>query len=54
VLEPLPQPDWDRAAIVTGGGRPAERTVPGYAERLARHERGHLGHLARTVRAVPR
>jgi hypothetical protein len=52
VLEPLPPEAWARAATVTGGGPPAERTVLSYADRLARHERGHLRQIERTVLAA--
>lgn len=52
-LEPLPRAGWSRTATVTGAGRPLERTVLQYAERLARHERPHvkqIGRIANTSR----
>jgi hypothetical protein len=49
VLEPLAPQDWSRAALVTGVGRPLERTVLDYAERLARHERPHVKQIQRIV-----
>lgn len=42
VLEPLLPGDWSRAATVTAVGRPLQRTVLDYAERMARHERPHV------------
>ena len=53
-LEGLPPGDWARGATITGGGAPLQRTVLNFAERLARHERGHLGQLQRTLRTVTR
>ena len=41
LLGPLPTARWSRRATVTGGGRPRERTVLDYAQRLADHERSH-------------
>lgn len=52
VLEPLPPEGWKRSATVTGAGRPLERTVLSYAERLATHERQHLGQVERTVQGL--
>jgi hypothetical protein len=46
LLEPLGPEQWARTATVTGAGRPYERTVLTYAERLATHERGHLKQVA--------
>jgi hypothetical protein len=42
VLESLTAKEWARKAMVTGVGRPIERTVWNYADRLAVHERAHL------------
>lgn len=52
VLEPLRPEDWSRSAIVTGAGRPLERTVQFYAQWLARHERSHYRQIRSTVDAV--
>ena len=41
-LEALPPESWERAATVTGAGRPLERTARFYAAWLARHERSHV------------
>lgn len=49
VLEPLPPEGWSRSAIVTGAGRPLERTVLSYAQRLALHERPHVKQIERIV-----
>ena len=48
-LTPLSAAEWERAATVTGAGRPLERTVHFYAQWLARHERTHLKQMARIV-----
>lgn len=52
VLKPLAPEDWSRSATVTGAGRPLERTVRTYAERLARHERPHIEQIAQIVETL--
>ena len=52
VLESLPPGAWERTATVTGAGRVLERSVHAYAERLATHERPHLGQIERAVAAT--
>jgi hypothetical protein len=47
VLKPLAPEMWSRLAIVTGAGKPLERTVLFYAQWLARHERPHLKQIKR-------
>jgi hypothetical protein len=47
LLRSLPKSGWQRTALVTGAGRPRERTVHEYAEWLANHERSHVKHIAR-------
>lgn len=57
ILVALPRADWARTATVTGAGKPLERTVLAYAERLAIHERQHyrqIKQIAITVRAMGR
>lgn len=49
VLESLAPADWARAATVTGAGKALERTVLGYAQWLATHERPHLKQIERIV-----
>jgi uncharacterized damage-inducible protein DinB len=49
LLRPLPRARWSRAVMVTGAGRPRERTVMDYARWLANHERSHVKHIARLV-----
>ena len=51
-LRDLPRSAWSRSAMVTGAGRPRERTVLDYARWLANHERTHLKQISRlsTVR----
>jgi hypothetical protein len=50
LLRSLPKSGWKRTALVTGAGRPRERTVHEYAEWLANHERSHVKHIARIVK----
>jgi hypothetical protein len=52
VLEPLPPEGWSRAGTVLGAGRPFQWTVLFYAQRLASHERSHLGQITRIVTTV--
>lgn len=52
VLEALPPVAWARAATVKGAGKPLERTVLGYADSLAVHERAHLKQMARVAAAM--
>ena len=52
VLESLPQADWSRAATVTGAGKPLEKTVYSYAERLVVHERSHINQIRRVAKAM--
>jgi hypothetical protein len=54
LLRPLPKAGWSRGATVTGAGRPRERTVLEYAQRLANHERTHVTQIARIVAGTSR
>ena len=54
VLNPLPPEGWVRAATVTGAGKVLERTVLGYAQWLAHHERPHVKQIERIVTALRR
>jgi hypothetical protein len=49
LLGPLPKAAWSRTAMVSGAGRPRERTVLEYARWLANHERSHVKQIARIV-----
>ena len=49
ILRSLPKSAWSRSAMVSGAGRPRERTVLEYARWLANHERSHVKHIARLV-----
>ena len=51
-LEPLAPEGWARAAIVTGAGKPLERTVMSYAQWLAEHERPHVKQIERVVNTM--
>jgi hypothetical protein len=42
LLRGLPAEDWQRSALVTGGGRARERSVWFYADWLADHEGQHV------------
>ncbi len=42
---------WMRSATVTGAGKPLERTVWSYAQRMARHERSHVKQIAKITRS---
>jgi DinB superfamily len=52
VLESLPHEGWSRAATVIGAGKPLERTVFSYAQRLAIHERPHIKQIERVVKTM--
>jgi hypothetical protein len=52
ILSPLPPEGWSRTATVMGAGRPFERTVLFYAQRLARHERPHVKQVERIVNTM--
>ena len=52
VLTPLPPEAWSRTAMVTGAGKPLERTVYTYAQWLANHERPHIKQIERIVTAL--
>ena len=54
LLRPLPKASWSRSAIVTGAGKPRERTVLEYAQWLANHERSHVKQIERTVNGSTR
>ena len=48
-LRPLPKAAWSRGAMVTGAGRPRERTVLEYGRWLANHEQTHVRQIERIV-----
>jgi len=52
VLASLPPDAWERAATVKGAGKTLERTVLGYADSLAVHERAHLKQMAWVAAAM--
>lgn len=47
LLGSLSRSDWERTALVTGGGPVRERSVLFYAQWLARHEPAHVRHIER-------
>ena len=51
-LESLTDDGWPRAATMTGAGRPIERTVQSFAQRLARHERPHIRQIGKIAEAM--
>jgi hypothetical protein len=52
VLKSLAPESLSRTAIMTGAGRPIERSVLSFAHRLAVHERPHLKQIERIVKTV--
>jgi hypothetical protein len=53
VLEPLPREAWERTATVSAPpGKVYENSVLYYGDWMARHERGHLRHIAAVLREV--
>ncbi|MGA8206522.1 MAG: DinB family protein [Candidatus Dormiibacterota bacterium] len=52
LLQSLPPGGWSRSATVVGAGKPLERSVYDYAERLARHEHVHWKQLQKTVNEI--
>ena len=53
VLEPLAPTAWTRTATVTGlAGGPTELDMRYYGSWMAGHERAHMAHIARIVRAL--
>ena len=52
VLDPLPPEAWSRSAMVTGAGKPRERTVCTYAQWLANHEQTHIRQIERIVKTA--
>jgi hypothetical protein len=49
VLEALTPEDWSRSATLTGAGKPLQRTVVSYTQRMARHEWPHVKQIQRIV-----
>jgi DinB superfamily len=54
ILQPLAPDAWYRSAMVTGAGKPLERTVFTYAQWLANHERSHIRQVKNIVATVGR
>lgn len=52
LLEGLAAEQWERSATVTGAGRPLVRSVHGYVEWLAVHERPHLKQIERIAKVM--
>jgi uncharacterized damage-inducible protein DinB len=51
-LTALPPEHWERSGTVTGAGKPLERTVRSFAERLVVHERSHVKEIGRLAKAL--
>ena len=49
MLEPIAPGALLRMALVTGAGKPRERTVQTYAQWLANHEQSHFKQIERIV-----
>jgi hypothetical protein len=53
VLEPLPPEGWERTATVSAPpGKVYEYSTLYYGDWMARHERSHLGHMARILKSL--
>ena len=52
VLKSLAPEAWSRTAMVTGAGKPRERTVYTYAQWLANHEQSHFKQIERIVNTL--
>jgi hypothetical protein len=52
ILHALPPESWSRVARVIAVGRDYERSVLDYADRLARHERGHVRQIENIVNTI--
>jgi hypothetical protein len=52
LLESLTPEEWARSVLVTGAGKPLERTVFFYAQWLARHERTHYKQIEKTAKTM--
>jgi uncharacterized damage-inducible protein DinB len=52
LLTPLPPESWERAATVTGAGKPRQRTLRSYAMWLANHEQTHLRQIGRIAKTL--
>jgi hypothetical protein len=50
LLALLSPADWSRGSIVTGAGSPLSKSILSYGQRMARHERAHVNHIARFAR----
>lgn len=51
-LKSLSPDAWSRKAMVTGSGKPRERSVYTYAQWLANHERSHIKQIERIVQVL--
>jgi hypothetical protein len=51
-LSPLTDAQWNRSVLVTGAGKPLERSVLFYAQWLAGHERTHFRQFKKIVRLL--
>lgn len=54
LLQPLPREDWSRTAMVTGSGKPRQRSVQTYAQWLAHHEQSHIKQIKRIITTLRR
>jgi uncharacterized damage-inducible protein DinB len=52
LLQPVAPQAWMRTALVTGAGKPRERTVQTYAQWLANHEQSHIRQIERIVNTL--
>ena len=52
LLEPLTLEAWSHSATITGRGRPFDRTLHSYGDRMAVHESVHVNQVQRIVEVV--
>jgi hypothetical protein len=52
LLGPLTLEQWSRRATITGAGAPLPKTVLSYGDRMARHERTHVGQIQKISAAL--
>ena len=52
LLEALSPNDLSRAATLRGAGKPIERTLRGFAQRIAIHERPHIKQIDRALKVI--
>jgi hypothetical protein len=52
LLDSVQPEDWQRTGTLVGAGKHVDLTAHTYVERLARHERPHIGQIAKATSAL--